>query len=84
MSQYQQQPFRQDPYQQREGQLQPAPQQQRHAVKFYKTWFFFASLAGKLERDLPAMEREGWRLQSVTKLGMNLFLRRVIVTIWTR
>ena len=79
-----QQPGQPQQYQQREGQLQPAPMPARHAVKFYKTWFFFASLAGKLERDLPAMEAQGWRLQSVTKLGMNLFLRRVIVTIWTR
>lgn len=78
----QQQPFQ--PYQQERPPLQPAPMPVRHTVKFYKTWFFFASLAGKLERDLPTMEREGWRLQSVTKLGMNLFLRRVIVTIWTR
>lgn len=75
----------QQPYQgyQQQQQMQPA-QEQRHTVKFYKTWFFFASLAGKLERDLPSMEAQGWRLQFICKLGMNLFLRRVIVTIWTR
>ena len=82
MSQYQQQPYQ--GYQQQQ-QMQPGNQQElRHTVKFYKTWFLFSSLAGKLERDLPAMEAQGWRLQFICKLGMNLFLRRVIVTIWTR
>ena len=81
MSQYQQ-PYQ--GYQQQQQQMQPAGEQQRHTVKFYKTWFIFSSLAGKLERDLPSMEAQGWRLQFICKLGMNLFLRRVIVTIWTR
>ena len=78
----QQQPFQ--PYQQERAPLQPAPMPVRHTVKFYKSWWLIQSNAGQLERDLHSMEREGWHLQSVTRLGSNLFLRRVIVTIWTR
>ena len=71
MSQYQQ-PGQPQPY--TRGELQPAPQRlpaREQTVKFYKTWFFFASLAGKLERDLPSMEAQGWRLQFICKLGIT-------------
>ena len=82
MSQYQQ-PYQ--GYQQQQQQMQPAPQQQRHLTKFYKSGLFLiASASGRLMRDMDDMQRQGWQLQYAANLGRNILLRQVIVTIWTR
>ena len=65
-----------------QSQQQPARPEQ--TVKFYKAWWLIQSNAGQLQRDIPAMMADGWQLQFIARLGSNLFLRRVIVTIWTR
>jgi hypothetical protein len=75
----QQQGYGPQPYQ---SQQQTARQEQ--TVKFYKSWWLIQSNAGQLQRDIPAMARDGWQLQFIARLGSNLFLRRVIVTIWVR
>ena len=60
-------------------------QQQLQTVKFYKSGLFLlASAAGRLERDVPQMEAQGWKLQYAAALGMNILLRRIIIAVWTR
>jgi len=77
-----QQPQQYQGYQQ---QMQPAPQQQRHLTKFYKSGLFFiASASGRLMRDVGHMEQQGWHLQYAASLGRNVLLRQVIVTVWVR
>jgi hypothetical protein len=69
------------------AQIPMPPQQvqgQQQTVKFYKSAIFlFASAAGRLERDLPRMESQGWRLQYAMPLGINIFLRRIVIAIYT-
>ena len=81
--QYQQQQSYQQPQQQWQT---PAPQiAQPQQVKFYKSGLFgFSSAAGRFQRDALHMQKEGWRLQFTAYLGMNAFLRRIIVATWVR
>ena len=70
---------------QSQQQLLPEPLQQEQTVKFYKSsLFLIASAAGRLQRDLPYMEQQGWRLVFAAPLGVNILLRRVVITIWIR
>lgn len=62
----------------------PVPQEQQQ-IKFYKSGLFgFSSAPGRMERDSHRMQSNGWRLQFAAYLGMNLFLRRMIVATWVR
>jgi hypothetical protein len=79
--------FNSPSYQQGLAPQMPMPPQQvqgQQMVKFYKSGIFlFASAAGRLERDLPRMESQGWRLQYAMPLGVNIFLRRILIAIYT-
>ena len=63
----------------------PFSQATQQQLKFYKSGFFgFTSAAGNLQRDSARMQREGWKLQYVSYLGINLFLQRTYVVSWIR
>jgi len=64
----------------------PAPlTAQNQQVKFYKSGFLgFSSAPGRFQRDATKMLAEGWKLQFAAYLGMNMFLRRIIVATWVR
>ncbi len=73
------------PQQQMPQQSQPLAPQTQQIIKFYKSGIFlFASAAGRMQRDVEQMQAQGYRLQHVAMLGMNIFLRRIIVAIWVR
>ena len=64
---------------------QPQQSQARLTTKFYKSgMFLIASAAGRLQRDVANMERQGWQLQYAANLGTNLLIRRVIVAVYVR
>lgn len=56
-----------------------------YTTRFYKSgMFLMASAVGRIQRDIPNMERQVWRLQYAESLGVNLLLRRVIVAVYSR
>ena len=59
--------------------------QQAQEVKFYKSGIFgFSSAAGHFQRDYQRMASSGWKLQYASFLGMNVWLRRVIVATYVK
>ncbi len=65
----------------------PASQSQKavQEVKFYKSGFFgFRSAAGKLQRDCNRMISQGWQLQHTSFLGLDFWLRRIIIAVYEK
>lgn len=66
----------------------PQPQQQfsqvSQEVRFYKSSFFFASAAGKTERDSRNMLAQGWKIKGSCFLGLDFFLRRIIMIVYEK
>ncbi|HVB26095.1 MAG TPA: hypothetical protein VNG51_29415 [Ktedonobacteraceae bacterium] len=59
--------------------------QQAQEVKFYKSGIFgFSSAAGRFQSDSQRMTADGWKLQYASFLGMNFWLRRVIVATYVK
>lgn len=70
------QPFQPQPFQQ---------SQQVQEVKFYKSGIFgFSSAAGRFQSDCQRMTSAGWKLHYASFLGMNFWLRRVIVATYVK
>ena len=54
-------------------------------VRFYKSGIFgFSSAAGRFQGDCQRMTSAGWKLQYASFLGMNFWLRRVIVATYVK
>lgn len=65
--------------------FQPQSLQQVQEVKFYKSGIFgFSSAAGRFQGDCQRMTSAGWKLQYASFLGMNFWLRRVIVATYVK
>lgn len=67
-----------------------APQQQftqqtSQEVRFYKSSIFlFASAAGKTERDSRQMIASGWKIKDSCFLGLDFWLRRIIMIVYEK
>ena len=63
----------------------PQPFQQVQEVKFYKSGILgFSSAAGRFQNDCQQMIAAGWKLQYANFLGLNFWLRRVIVASYVK
>ena len=59
--------------------------QQTQEVKFYKSGIFgFSSAVGRFQSDCQHMTEAGWKLQYASYLGLNFWLRRVIVATYVK
>ncbi|BCL81422.1 hypothetical protein ccbrp13_38870 [Ktedonobacteria bacterium brp13] len=68
-------PAQQQAQQPQQPMLQPIQQQ----TKFYKSGLFgFSSAAGRFERDLHKMEKQGWKVGQYAFLGTNFWWQRCI------
>jgi len=64
---------------------QPQSVQQVQEVRFYKSSIFgFRSAAGRFQSDCQRMTAAGWKLQHSSFLGMDFWLRRIIVATYTK
>ena len=63
------------------------PGQQKHMqeVRFYKSSiFWFNSAAGRFQSDCKRMTLEGWELRHTSFLGLDFWLRRIIVATYEK
>lgn len=59
--------------------------QQVQEVRFYKSSIFgFRSAAGRFQDDCQRMIAAGWKLQHTSFLGLDFWLRRIIVATYTK
>lgn len=73
------------PAQSFQSQQHPQAFQQMQEVKFYKSGIFgFSSASGRFQKDCQSMIAAGWKLQYASFLGMNFWLRRIIVASYQR